>query len=93
MAFYSVDEAASGFARLRGRMIEEQLVLTIEELLGRVPSNQEVAHHSLRVLSSSKLEYEDFYWKDTFLFGVFTNVYPMKCYCYFDGPVLKRETQ
>lgn len=93
MAFYSIDTLASEFARERAIMVEAQLIRTLEELLDRVPSDQEVAHHCLRVLSSCQPHLEEFYWKDTFLFGVFTNIYPpSKCHCYFDAPMIKRNS-
>ncbi|HJZ11553.1 MAG TPA: hypothetical protein VJ521_05360, partial [Acidobacteriota bacterium] len=82
-------DMVSNFIRERNRMIEEQLVRRIEEILGRVPSDQEVEDNCERILSSSQPDREEFYWKDTFLFGVCTNL--PKCHCYFDGPVIKRD--
>jgi len=89
MAFYSVSNMVSKFVRERADIIEWQLVRTIEELIGRVPSDQEVADYCTRVLNAEIPYLEEFYWKDTFLFGVRTNA--PKCHCYFDGPVIKRD--
>lgn len=86
----NLTEIASEFYRERNAMIESQLIRRIEEVLGRVPSDREVAKFGMRFVSSSNPQAEDYYWKDTFLFGVWTGFSPPMCRCYFDAPVIKR---
>ncbi len=85
MSFCSIDDLVARFVKERAAIIEQQLVLTIEAHLGRVPSNAEVSKHGRRFLNNTN---EEFFWGEHFLFGVEQSTVNFRSNFYFDHPRL-----
>lgn len=66
----TINEIADAISKQYALAVEAQLIEAFEKHLGRVPTNAEVALHAKKFEHSSDLNLTEFYWDQTFLFGI-----------------------
>lgn len=66
----TIQEAAELISYAYRQVVEAELILAMEALLGRVPSNEEVAEHCTRRVDWPERSMAVYFWDDTILFAI-----------------------